>query len=60
MTLCHLVLCYIKEDEVGGTLAHIEEGRGVYRIWLGGPKGRDHQEDLGIGGRITFRWTSGR
>jgi len=26
---------------------------------LGGPKIRDHWEDLGVGGRITLRWTSG-
>jgi hypothetical protein len=24
-------------------------------FWLGGPKVRDHWEDLGVGGRITFR-----
>jgi hypothetical protein len=32
-------------------------GRGVMFIgfWLGGPKGRDHWEDLGVGGRITLR-----
>jgi hypothetical protein len=24
---------------------------------LGGLKARDHWEDLGIGGRITLRWT---
>jgi hypothetical protein len=24
---------------------------------LGGPKARDHWEDLGVGGRITLRWT---
>jgi hypothetical protein len=29
-------------------------------FWLGGPKARDHWEDLGIGGRITLRWTLGR
>jgi hypothetical protein len=23
-------------------------------FWLGGPKGRDHWEDLGVGGRITL------
>jgi hypothetical protein len=27
---------------------------------LGGPKVRDHWEDLGVGGRITLRWTLGR
>jgi hypothetical protein len=27
---------------------------------LGGPKVRDHWEDLGLGGRITLRWTLGR
>jgi hypothetical protein len=26
-------------------------------FWLGVPKVRDHWEDLGIGGRITLRWT---
>jgi hypothetical protein len=25
-------------------------------FWLGGPKVRDHWEDLGVGGRITLRW----
>jgi hypothetical protein len=29
-------------------------------FWLGGPKVRDHVEDLGVGGRITLRWTLGR
>jgi hypothetical protein len=29
-------------------------------FWLGGLKGRDHWEDLGIRGRITLRWTLGR
>jgi hypothetical protein len=27
---------------------------------LGGLKGRDHGEDLGVGRRITLRWTFGR
>jgi hypothetical protein len=26
-------------------------------FWLGDPKGRDYWEDLGVGGRITLRWT---
>jgi hypothetical protein len=29
-------------------------------FWLGGLKARDQWEDLGVGGRITFRWTLGR
>jgi hypothetical protein len=29
-------------------------------FWLGGPKVRDHWEDLGVCGKITLRWTSGR
>jgi hypothetical protein len=29
-------------------------------FWLGGPKARDHWEDLGAVGRITLRWTLGR
>jgi hypothetical protein len=24
-------------------------------FWLGGPKGRDHWEDLGVGGKITLK-----
>jgi hypothetical protein len=27
---------------------------------LGSPKVRNHWEDLGLGGRITLRWTLGR
>jgi hypothetical protein len=30
------------------------------RFWLGGPKARDHWEDIGVGGSITLRWTLGR
>jgi hypothetical protein len=28
-------------------------------FWLGGPKVRNHWEDLGVSGRITLRWTLG-
>jgi hypothetical protein len=26
-------------------------------FWMGGPKVRDHLEDLGVAERITLRWT---
>jgi hypothetical protein len=29
-------------------------------FWLGGPKARDHWEDLEVGGRIILKWTLGR
>jgi hypothetical protein len=37
-------------------------GRGevLTGFWLGGPKVRDHWEDLGVGGRMTLSWTLGR
>jgi hypothetical protein len=28
--------------------------RGVYRVLVGRPKGKNYWEDLGIGGRITL------
>jgi hypothetical protein len=36
------------------------EGRVVYKVLVGRPEVRDHWEDLGVGGRITLRWTLGR
>jgi hypothetical protein len=48
-------------------VAHVGEGRGMMNFsrvftgfWLGGLKGRDHWENLGVGWRITLRWTLGR
>jgi hypothetical protein len=38
-----------------GHVASMGEGRSVYRFWLGGPKARDHWEDIGVGGRIILR-----
>jgi hypothetical protein len=45
-----------------GHVARMGEGRGevLTGFWLGGPKAKDHWEDLGVGGRITLRWTLGR
>jgi hypothetical protein len=29
-------------------------------LWFGGPKGTDHWEDLGEGGKIKLGWSLGR
>jgi hypothetical protein len=43
-----------------GHVARMVEGRGVYRVLVGRPEGKNHWEDLGVGGRITLRTTLGR
>jgi hypothetical protein len=43
-----------------GHMARMGRGEMLTGFWLGGPKARDHWEDLGVGGRITLKWTLGR
>jgi hypothetical protein len=43
-----------------GHVARMGRGEVFTGVWLGGPKARDHWEDLEEGGRITLRWTLGR
>jgi hypothetical protein len=43
-----------------GYVAHMGRGEMLTGFWLGGLKGRDHWEYLGIGGSITLRWTLGK
>jgi hypothetical protein len=49
----------IKSRRMGWAVHVARMGRGeVFKgFWLGGPKGRDHWEDVGLGGRIVLRWT---
>jgi hypothetical protein len=42
-----------------GHVARMGRGEMFAGFWLGGLKLRDHWEDLGVGGRITLRWTLG-
>ena len=39
-----------------GHVARMGDGRGVYRVWWGNPRGRDRWGDPGVDGRI-LRWT---
>jgi hypothetical protein len=41
-----------------GHVARMEEM--IMGFWSGGPKARDHWEDLGAGRRITLRWILAR
>jgi hypothetical protein len=43
-----------------GHVARVGRGKVFTGFWLGDPKGRDHWEDLGVGGWITLRWILGR
>jgi hypothetical protein len=43
-----------------GHVARMGEGRSVYWVLVGRPEGKNHWEDIGVGGRITLRWTLGR
>jgi hypothetical protein len=35
----------------------MEEGRGVYRVLIGKPESKRPLGRLGVGGRITLRWS---
>jgi len=43
-----------------GHVARMGEGKMFTGFWFGGPKEEDHWEDLGVGGSIIIRLTSGR
>jgi hypothetical protein len=39
-----------------GHVERMGEGRGVYRVFVGNLRERDHLGDLGLDGRIILRW----
>jgi hypothetical protein len=43
-----------------GHVRRMGRGEVFTGFWLGGPKGRDHWEDVGVDERITLRCTIGR
>jgi hypothetical protein len=57
----HYIVRAIKSRrmKLPGHVARMERGEVFTGFSLGSPKVRDHWEDLGVGGRITLRWTLG-
>jgi hypothetical protein len=43
-----------------GHVARMGRGEVFMGSWWRGPKARDLWEDVGVGGRITLKWTLGR
>jgi hypothetical protein len=43
-----------------GHVARMGEGRNVYRVLVGKPKGKNHLKNQGIDGRMGSKWTLGR
>jgi hypothetical protein len=41
-------------------VARMGEGRNVYRVSVGKPKGKDHLKDQGADGRMGSKWTLGK
>jgi len=41
---------------MGGACSAYGERRGVYRVWWGNMKERNHWENPGVDGRIILRW----
>ena len=41
-------------------MARIGEGRGVHRVLVGKPEGKNHWGDLDVDGRIILRWIFGK
>jgi hypothetical protein len=41
---------------LAGNVVGMGEGRKVYKVLVGKPKGRDHLEDRGVDGRVGLEW----
>ena len=41
-------------------MAHMGEGRGVHRVLVGKPEGKNYWGDLDVDGRIILKWIFGK
>ena len=44
-------------DEIGLACTRNGESRGIYKVLLGNPNGKDHFQDSSIDGQIILRWS---
>jgi hypothetical protein len=62
--LSHKIRCTVgRKGRINRTGQYVTVSRhvGVHTtFWLGGLKGGDHEEDLGVDGRTTLRWILGK
>jgi hypothetical protein len=52
------IIRVIKSSRTGcaGHVAHTEEMRNANSVFVGKHEGKNHLEDLGIGGKLILRW----
>jgi hypothetical protein len=46
----------IEQNEMGGDVAQMGDGRSVYKVLVGKTEGKDQWGDPGVDGRIILRW----
>jgi hypothetical protein len=50
----------MKEDEMAGHVARMEEVRNTFNILVGESEGKNHLEDLSVDGNILLEWFLGK
>jgi hypothetical protein len=51
-----VLLSLIEKNEMGVACSSDGKGRGVYRVWWGNLRERDHRGDPDVDGRIILKW----
>jgi len=56
LMICTAHQIFFRKNEIGGACSTYGERRGVYKILVGKPEGKNYLGDPGVDGRITLRW----